>query len=315
MLILGDLSAEVPDTNAYHWNLEEHSDVENKEQVFMYGFNASGNRALQEACQEFDRKVYFNNWIPCEFAQRRTTEFDAFKKEGWFDEVYSICPYSNKWLNELGVDREYKDIFYPFHKRLIPESLDKEYDVIYHGGIHGQEHIDCLRVMLNYKYRFCSMSSYINQTTAQRLGYATNINLTFQEKINLIAKTKISVCYNLVHINPDHIPAIKSYDDWQKNEAFSEVDGWNVMPQFKTRMHEAAISKTLNLIMRDKWNIAERYYAPDKEFIYFDDADDLNQKIADITADWKNYEHIVENAYNRAMEYTTDKFVETIKEG
>ena len=94
-------------------------------------------------------------------------------------------------------------------------------------------------------------------------------NLTFQEKISLVANTKISVCYNIVHVNPEHIPHIQSYDNWQHNKAFSEVGKTNIMPQFKTRMHEAAISKTLNLVYKDNWNIAEQYYEPDKEFLYF----------------------------------------------
>ena len=76
----------------------------------------------------------------------------------------------------------------------------------------------------------------------------------------MVAETKISVCYNIVHVAPQHIPAIKSYSQWESNEAFKEVEKRNVMPQFKTRAHEAAISRTLNLVQRDPWNIIERYY-------------------------------------------------------
>ena len=46
----------------------------------------------------------------------------------------------------------------------------------------------------------------------------------------------------------EHTLNIKSWNNWSENEAFSEIDKTNLMPQFKTRMHEAAISKTLNLI-------------------------------------------------------------------
>ena len=239
----------------------------------------------------------------------------VYKKKSFFNEVYSICPYTCDWLNTLKLNREYKSIFYPFHRRLIPQEFEKEYDVIYHGGIHGQEHIDCLRAMLPYNYRFCSMTHHINNTTAQCLKYATNTNLNFQDKINLVAKTKISVCYNIVHVNPEHIPHIKSYDNWKINEAFSEVGKTNIMPQFKTRMHEAAISKTLNLVYKDNWNIAEQYYEPEKEFLYFTDVDDLHKKIGEITNDWDNYKQIVDNAYDKAMNYTCDNFIEQIRRG
>ena len=313
MIIRGDLSAEVPDTNAFHWNLEEHSE-NSTEDVLLYGYNASNNKDFAELYGAYKRKAYFNNWAPCEFAQKREKDgHDAFTKEIFFDEVYSICPYTNKWLNSLDLGREYKDIFYPFHPKLIPPPREKEYDVIYHGGIHGQEHIDCLAAMLSYKYRYCTMTSHINPMTTQCVKFATDLDLKFQEKINLIAKTKISICYNLVHINPHHIPSIKSYDQWDSNEAFNDVGKRNIMPQFKTRIHEAAIAKTLNLVQRDCWNIIEDYYEPDKEFIYFDDGPDLHRKIGEIINDWKNYEEIVETAYKKAYNYTTDQFIERIK--
>ena len=313
MLILKDLSAEVPDTNAFHWELEEHSDDANLDTVLMYGYHASENVEFFEKCGEYQRKIYFNNWAPCEFAQARSKNYDAFAKEEKFDEVYSICPYSNKWLNSLGFQREYKDIFYPFHEKIIPEVCEKEYDVIYHGGMHGSEHLECLKTMVKFNYRYCTMTNHINQLTMGCLPYATDANLNFQEKINLIARTKVSVCYNLVHLNEGHLPAIKTYERWNENEAFSEVGKWNVTPQFKTRMHEAAISRSVNLVLKDRWNIAEDYYVPDKEFIYFDNTQDLENKIIDIVNDWENYQEIVENAYLKARHYTTEKFIERIK--
>tara|TARA_Y100000034_G_scaffold47685_1_gene58752 strand:+ start:7357 stop:8307 length:951 start_codon:yes stop_codon:yes gene_type:complete len=314
MLILKDLSAEVPDTNAFHWTLEELSEVHNKEAVLMYGYNASHNKVFHAQCENFDRKIYFNNWAPCEFAQARTENHDAFAKEDLFDEIYSICPYSNAWLNTLSLGRTYKDIFYPFHPRLIPPQHQKQYDVIYHGGMHGQEHLDCLRAMLSFNYRYCTMTHHINPLTGRCIPYATNTNLTFQQKIDLIARTKISVCYNIVHIAPEHVPAIQSYDKWESNSAFSEVGKWNVMPQFKTRMHEAAFSRTLNLVLRDRWNIAEEYYEPDTEFVYFDNAGDLQEKIKSILNNWKDYDEMRERAYEKSLQFTTQNFIKKIRE-
>ena len=311
MLIIGDLSGEVPDTNAFHWNLQQYSQDSNSD-VLFYGHDASFNKELLDLYSEYKRKAYFNNWTPCEYA---SSTINGIEKEQFFDQIYSICPYTNKWINSFNLGREYKDIFYPFHKSLIPKEFEKEYDVIYHGGIHGQEHIDCLRAMLAYNYRFCSMTHHINNTTAQCLRYATNTNLSFQEKINLVAKTKISVCYNIVHVTPHQIPNIQSYDNWEQNVAFSEVGKQNLMPQFKTRMHEAAISKTLNLVYKDSWNVVERYYEPEKEFVYFTDAVDLHEKIGEITNDWDNYQEIVDNAYNKAMNYTCNNFIEEIRRG
>tara|TARA_R100000908_G_scaffold63214_1_gene43769 strand:- start:1146 stop:2102 length:957 start_codon:yes stop_codon:yes gene_type:complete len=314
MLILEDLSAEVPDTNAHHFKLKDYSQ-DDGQSLLAYGYNATTNKEIIEKYSHYKNKALFNNWAPCEFSQSEPQPgLSALDYEKGYNIVYSICPYTNKWLNSKNLGREYRTIFYPFSKALIPNTSAKEYDVIYHGGIHGQEHVDCLSTMLGFNYRYCTMTHHINQLTGMCVPYATNVNLQFQEKINLIAKTKISICYNLVHLSPEHIPAIKSYEGWKENEAFQEVDGQNVKPQFKTRMHEAAISKSLNLVYRDRWNIAEDYYEPDKEFIYFDNPLDLRNKIRDISNDWENYSEIVDNAYQKSMNYTVERFVNHIRE-
>jgi|TARA_R100000049_G_C1940412_1_gene84486 hypothetical protein len=315
VLILKDLSAEVPDTNAFHMKLEEFSEEDNRDTALMYGYDSAHNKDFHERCRDFKRKIYFNNWAPCEFAHLQDHNGKTpIEYDDYFDEIYSICPYTSKWLNDKKLGREYKPIFYPFCQSLIPPTLEKQYDVIYHGGIHGKEHIECLKTMVKFNYRFCTMTNHINQLTMRCLPYATNANLNFQEKINLIAKTKISVCYNLVHLNETYLPAIKTYDRWEENEAFNTVGRWNVLPQFKTRMHEAAISHSVNLVFRDEWNVVEDYYEPDKEFLYFENREDLENKIVDIVNDWESYQEILENAYTKAQQYTTTKFIERIEE-
>lgn len=311
MLILEDLSAEVPDTNAFHWNLKKFSNDDEKN-VLFYGYNASKNEMFLKKTEGYNR-LYFNNWAPCEFAQFSVHGLSPLDYEKNFNTIYTICPYSAEWINNMKLGRKYKSTFYPFCESLIPENQEKVYDVIYHGGIHGKEHIDCLKTMSKYNYRYCTMTSYINNLTRFHLPYATNVNLKFKEKMNLVAKTKISVCYNLVHVEPRHFEAIKQCRNYKKNQAFSTLGKWEVMPQFKTRMHEAAMSKTLNLVQKDEWNIAELYYEPDKEFIYFTDKKDLDKKIREVLSDWESYSKITENAYKKCMSYTTDKFIEKIK--
>tara|TARA_R110002074_G_scaffold160767_3_gene318304 strand:- start:7319 stop:8308 length:990 start_codon:yes stop_codon:yes gene_type:complete len=315
MIIAGDLSIEVPDTNAHHWNLEELSDMSDRDNVLMYGYNCPSNMRLLAEFQKYKRKIYFNNWAPCEFAQDKMHDvFTPMNYEEYFDEVYSICPYTCEWMNALELGRKYRSIFYPFHKDLIPSVQEKKYDVIYHGGIHGAEHVDCLEAMLGFNYRYVTMTHHINNLTRTFLPYATNVNLPFNEKINLVAKSKISVCYNLVHAEPLHVNNIRKCPDYKNNQAFSTIGDWNVFPQFKTRMHEGAISRTLNLVMKDEWNIAERYYVPGEEFMYFENKKDLRDKIHEISKNWDAYQPIVDKAFKKALSYTTEKFVATIKE-
>tara|TARA_R110000824_G_scaffold177610_10_gene357105 strand:+ start:3066 stop:4040 length:975 start_codon:yes stop_codon:yes gene_type:complete len=314
MLVLKDLSAEVPDTNAYHWRLEEYSE-DDSTSALLYGYHSYKNKENHRAMEEHTRKIMFNNWMPCEFAQYSDSGFDALHYDEMFSEVYTICPHSAKWLNDIRGDEKYKTIFYPFHEDLVPEPQKKIYDVIYHGGIHGNEHVECLETISQFKYQYITMTRHINELTMRCLGYATTGNLPFKDKIGVIAKSKISVCYNMVHNQPLHTESIKKYPNWGGNVAFSEVDAWDIMPQFKTRMHEAAMSRTLNLVQRDPWNMAEYYYQPETEFIYFDDKNDLKDKIHEISTNWHQYEAIVERAFKRSLDYTVRKFIAFIESG
>tara|TARA_R110001592_G_scaffold321570_3_gene600149 strand:- start:3388 stop:4338 length:951 start_codon:yes stop_codon:yes gene_type:complete len=312
MLILEDLSAEVPDTNSFHWNFKKFSSGNDKK-VLMYGYNSSNNTKFHDQTNGY-KKIYFNNWAPCEFAQSKDHNNKiSLDYDNKFNIIYSICPYSSAWLNKLQSEREYRYIFYPFCETLIPATNIKEYDVIYHGGIHCKHHVDCLKTMRNFNYRYCSMTNYINPLTRFHLSYATNTNLSFKDKINLVAASKVSVCYNFVDVKDSHREIIKKLPNYKHNEAFAYINDKQIMPQFKTRFHEAAISRTINLVMRDDWNVIEDFYSPGEDFIYFDDKDDLKNKINMIVNDWDNYQSIVENAYQKSLNYTTKKFIEKIE--
>ena len=39
----------------------------------------------------------------------------------------------------------------------------------------------------------------------------------------------------------------------------------------------------------------------------------LENKIQDILGNWDDYQYIINNAYNRAMKYTTDEFIKEIQ--
>lgn len=315
MLILEDLSAEIPDTNAFHWDLKKFS-TDDKKVALFYGYNSIINLDHLFTTKGYKR-ILFNNWAPCEFAQEFSHPNKApLDVEKQMNVIYSICPYSVEWLNNLNLGREYRSIYYPYCETLIPNKVDKKYDIIYHGGIHGIEHSNCLSVLRKFNYRFCSMTNGINQYTQNHLPLATNLNLSFRDKIKLIAETKISVCYNFVHVMPEQVSRIQKLKNLPgKNEAFDTVGTWNIMPQFKTRIHEASFSHTLNLVRKDPWNVIERYYEPDKDFIYFNDEKDLEKKIKDILGNWElhEYQNMIESAYRKSKKYTTNEFIDKIR--
>lgn len=307
MKVVKKLSIEIPGTNTHYFNLDNHNDQESKECLF-YGYTFLENGIDLNLLKQNKRNVYLNVTMPTEFCGPQPTDADDN-----FDEIYSICPYSNKWLNEIKNTNKYKTIFYPFNKNDIPITTEKKYDVIYHGGLHGKKYVDMLKILSNYNYRYLTQTHGINPLTHSMLGYATNTNLTNEEKIKIISESKISICFNSFEVrgNSD-LHNIKSRKDWQKNEAFKHVDDLKIIPQLKSRCNEAAFSRTLNLVQRDPWNIIERYYNED-EFVYFDSIIDLPEKIDYILNNWSDFTPMIEKAFNRSLEYTTENLYKIIK--
>jgi hypothetical protein len=307
MKIIEKLSLEIPGTNTHFFNLTEFND-ENSKNALFFGYTFIENGIDSNLLKQHDNNIYLNVTMPTEFCSIQSTDSDDI-----FDEVWGICPYTNKWLNEIKNTDKYKTIFYPFNKKDIPTNTDKIYDVIYHGGIHGSKYVKMLELINRFNYRYITQTHGINSLTQNMLKFATNTNLTNSEKIDLISKTKISICFNSFEVRSiQDLNNVKSRKEWYKNEAFKHVDDLSLIPQFKSRCNEAAFSKTLNLIQRDPWNIIERYYSTD-EFVYFDSVDDLPNIIQNILDNWGDYVPMIERAYQKSLNYTTENLYKLIK--
>ena len=103
------------------------------------------------------------------------------------------------------------------------------------------------------------------------------------------------------------------YEGWNENEAFAYLWDNGKAPQFKQRVHESAFSRSLILCKRDYWNIIEDYYEPGVDFIYFNHNSELEALIKDILNNYSDYETIIENAYNKSLNYTSKNLYEHIK--
>jgi len=310
MRVIKNMSAEVPDTNGFYFRLDELSDETSRDNLY------NGYNSIHDNFTEGDRQVVLNIWMPTEFAQLKDHfNNNALEYNEQATEVYGVCPFTIKWLNEVDKDREYKYIFYPINKKDLPLEGTKKYDICYFGGIHSQLHLDGLTTMFKYNYRYMSMTHGINQRTQYCLLYATDLNLSHSHKIERVGECKISLCYNVVPAEAQHLSAIRTYPNWNDNKAFADVHSLGYFPQFKSRMHEAAMAKTLNLVYRDPWGITEDYYTPEEEFVYFDSSDNLQEKIDEILNNWDSYEGIVEGAYNKALNYTTENMIQIINKG
>jgi len=323
MRMLKDLSCEIEDTNSFHWGFEKFNN-DASPIALSIGYNALSSQALRPSLFSPTKWVLFNNWAPCEYAQNPVIEnLDAIMAEEKFDYVLSICPYTSNWLNETAEVAKHLYCFYPYSNSIVPSHFEKEFDVLYHGGIHGKEHKKMLKIMKQFTYAYSSLSYGINRATRKALKDATHIDMSFQDKINLVAKSKISICFNLIHVSGKHLTKFREYSS-KSSSSLKLIQGlsrfgflknypWiGVLPQFKTRVHEAAISRTINLVYRDKWNIIEDYYEPESEFIYFSSMEDLSRKIEFILDNWESsdIQSIIERAYLKSKRYTSQNFVE-----
>ena len=322
MKILKDLTVEIPDTNSYHWNFEPFECDDGN--VLVVGYKSLSQRDY-DSCRRYghSRIVLFNNWAPCEYAQKDLKNgVDAIHAEDKFDYVLTICPFTAAWRNLNADIKRHVYAFYPYSAEIVPPVMKKKYDAIYHGGIHGKEHVMAMRAIMDTNYRYLSLDYGINPLTRRYLRYATDTNLSFKKKIERIAECKISVCFNLIHVSYKHYRNMMAYRSILSKgvELFETLKPlhllqnypWvGVLPQFKTRVHEAAISRCINLIYRDPWNVVEDYYEPDKEFIYFDNEADLREKMNYIIENWDgdHVQSMVESAFHKAARYTSENFM------
>jgi hypothetical protein len=185
------------------------------------------------------------------------------------EKIFTICP------KEITKREKRVNAFFPFNTKNIPVDFNKKYEVIY-TGLAGSNHIqNIIKVLPKYNYRLVSFGDYD--------GLTTDKNTTYQQKLNLIAKSKICITHNYVGNNT---------------------------PQLKSRCFEAAFCKSLMLVMKDDFNIITQWFEPNVDFLYFDSSN-IEETINDALNNYDSYQALIENAYNKAVSnYTTEKFIE-----
>lgn len=228
-----------------------------------------------------------------------------------FYKIFTLCPYTAKWLNTKYKQNKRVPIFFPFNPKYAPRKTKKIYDIIYTGHIVSSKLLDNLQSMKRYNYRFVSNS---------KSPLVTNHGASYEEKMKLISQSKITLVHNTLFPKPFHILNVLRIKDYYKNEAFKlfpkRYEIWKILfdkniyaPQLKSRVFEAAFGRSLILCKKDPFNVIENFFIPDKEFVYFEEGK-FEEKINEILGNYKKYEGIVENAYSHAMkEYTTNAFV------
>ncbi len=274
------------------------------ESVLMNGCAWIYHDDIKMPYQSFDRKCLLALWSPCEFTSRK--DYFHFEHYDFFTEVYCVCPFTCKFMNEHFGYEKFKYIPYPFTNYSVKEFGDYDADCSWMGSIHGQDHISAIEVISKFDYKF--LTSQLN--TWMRHPYefdkCTHINLPSEDKLVELSKCRSSLSFNMIYMSPASV-----YNGEQFNVFNHFEDG--IMPQFKVRTHEITSSKSLMIVKKDPWNLVEDFYVPEKEFIYFESFDELQDIIKDIRDNFQKYEGIIERAYEKSKSYTVEKIFKYIE--
>lgn len=239
-------------------------------------------------------------------------DFDAYDAD--FYRVLTLCPFTAEYFNERqGVERRVP-IFFPFNEAFIPSKSEKRYDIIYTGHLHPKPIVRDMKTISRFNYRLVSNSRH-ELVTDRGVGY--------EEKLNLISQSRITLTHNLLYPTVRHVLNVWKYPAWEVNKAFSDIprgvigltkrllSGSEIeVPQLKSRIFEAAFCHSLILCKRDRFNVIEAYFTPDEEFVYYEEGK-LAETVTKILANYDAYLPVIERAYKRAVtQYTTAAFFE-----
>jgi len=238
--------------------------------------------------------------------------FNRRAYENSFEHIFTLCPYTAAWSNRRQESRPRTPVFFPFNERFIPERRGKAFDVIYAGHLVAPAVSRLVDDIAPFNYRL------VSQSDDPRV---TDRSASYVRKLDLIARSRVTVVQNLLFLRPGHVRAVRATDGWAENEAFADIvraaetggdvaAGEIIAPQIKSRVFEAAFCRSLILCRRDRWNVIERFFEPGEEFVYYEEGK-LAETLQGILADFGAFQAVIDRAFERAgAEYTTEAFVE-----
>jgi spore maturation protein CgeB len=282
---------------------EEDSDI-----VFFNGFSFMDHAALREPYKDYRRKCLLAHWSPCEFMTRK--DYHYFDSYEFFTDVYTVCPFTCKFMNEYFGNEKFKYIPYPYTNY----SVDKfyEYDSLcsWFGSIHGQDHISAVALLSKYNYKFITSQKNTWMHHPYEYNKCTHVNLSNEDKLKEVSRCKASLTFNKLYINQS-TQNNRIYKNLI-NHSFDFFDQ-GILPQFKVRTHEIASCKSLILCFKDHWNLIEDFYQEGEDFIYFESFEELEEILNDIDTNFEKYKKIIENAYEKHYNYSVEKIFNYMK--
>ena len=189
------------------------------EEILLVGITCVENPEVRSYYEEYKRKVYINLEHPCSL-YGGYNDLDPIEQQQLFTEVYSICPYTCRWLNNMQIGTKFVAMPYP-HNKIYDKynNFNKNIDVSYCGLIHDEEIASYVKAISNHNYFFATIPGYNRVSSVNHLS--THQNIPNVNKWHILAHSKINVVQNNLYITEQQVNNIKKLPDWNLNEAFS----------------------------------------------------------------------------------------------
>lgn len=301
MKIIHDNSGEYQDVINSYYNLEQISD-NSKETVLFQGYTTSINEDLKKQYEHFKNRIYLNLESPCAF----TSTSSFVEEQKYFTHTYTICPYTLQWLkNIIGIKGQ--PIAFPYSKKCFENLNLENKDVagMYMGAILSLDHEMILNILSKRTYFASSLLLYHPKLT--------HYGLTSDEKWKLLARVKSNVIMNLCPLEDKHKTSIMAYVDYDKNEAFKMLE-YNAMPQFKPRVIESMVCKAVCLVRKDPWNVIEKWFTPNEDFLYWNSFEELDFLLDEVDKNYEKYLPIVNSAAKKVENFEIKNIIKLIKD-
>lgn len=245
--------------------------------------------------EEYDNVVYMHYEEPNCFSipsQERNLKANYHK----IKRLISSCPFSVEYYNNLYNDDRRIYGFFPFNAENIPSDFTKKYDVFFSGHVMPDNRLVSDYVNVIEKFNNCVVA----------FNYGRFRGATYREKLQLNANSKISVVHNCLQLTGNGLILDEMYPG---HKLFGEVKTYPYIPQPKGRTLEAAACRSIILCHYEKFKCVEWYFEPDKDFIYWYDLKDLEEKIHEILKNYDKYTYLTENAFNKLVNnWTTEHY-------
>jgi len=324
MKVVYKSGGEYGDCIVKHFGLDRYDDGD-EDAVLFWGWQALLDRDLKEKYKNASHRLAFNTSAPCDLLGNDPNYEggNTIINQEYFTEIFNICPFMCHWLQNNS-STKHTPVCFPFpankfqkYNNLTP--ADKKHDAIYYGQLHNFSYHLMLDVMSQFDHRFSTISTHgfvvrdpQGNIVKDATEKVTHRSLSSEEKWDLLSESRVSVGFNLLFLDPQHLKKFNSFNNIETYPAHAYINQNQIMPQMKTRMVEAAATKTLMLLFKDPFGVVENWFEPDTHFIYWENFDDLHDKLSDITTNYEKYWHIVENAHAHVQQYSIENFMEDL---